>query len=158
MNPDPFIVYAPDVNEEEGHHPAPFDKERLGFFRDLGRAAGSKSIGVGLDRLPPGERTSFTHAHSHEEELVYVLEGEVHVRLIEPGKEPREVPLRAGHLACFVAGTRIAHSFVNRGDRDCRLLTIGERKRGVDRGFHAEDKEYDEFFRREHPERYWSKG
>jgi hypothetical protein len=91
MNPDSFIVLALDVPEEEGHYPVPFDKERLRFFRDIGRAAGSKSIGVGLDRLPPGERTSFTHAHSHEEELVYVLEGEVHVRLIEPGKEPREV-------------------------------------------------------------------
>jgi len=70
--------------------------------------------------------------------------------------EPREVPLRAGHLVCFVAGTRIAHCFVNHGDRDCRLLTIGERKRGVDRGFYAEDKEYDAFFQKEKPERYWS--
>jgi uncharacterized cupin superfamily protein len=157
MPADPFIVFAPDVPEEEGRYPAPFDRERLGFFRDLGRAAGSKSIGVGLDRLPPGERTSFTHAHSHEEELVYVLEGEVHVRLLEPGQEPREVPLGAGHLVCFVAGTRIAHCFVNRGARDAVTLTIGERKRAVDRAFYAEDEEYDAFFRRQHPERYWSK-
>jgi len=156
MNPDSFIVFAPEVPEEEGHYPPPFDKERLGFFRDIGRAAGSRSIGMGLDRLPPGERTSFTHAHSHEEELIYVLEGEVHVRLIEPGKEPREVPLRAGHLVCFAAGTRIAHCFVNRGERECRLLTVGERKRGVDKCVYVEDGEYDELFRREHPERYWS--
>jgi len=155
MKSDSFIVFAPDVSEEEGHYPAPFDKERLGFFRDVGAAAGSKAIGLGLDRLPPGERTSFTHAHSHEEELIYVLEGDVHVRLIEPGKDPREVPLRAGHLVCFVAGTRIAHCFVNRGNRDAVTLTIGERKRGVDKCFYAEDKEYDAFFAREQPERYW---
>jgi len=153
---EPFIVYAPDVPEEEGRYPAPFDQDRLGFFRDIGRAAGSKSIGVGLDRLPPGERTSFTHAHSHEEELVYVLEGEVHVRLIEPGKQPRELPLRAGHLVCFNAGTRIAHCFVNRGTRDAITLTIGERKPGVDRAFYPEDAEYDEYIQREKPERYWS--
>ncbi len=67
MSSDPFIVFAPDVPEEEGRYPAPFDKERLGFFRDLGRAAGSKSIGVVLDRIPPGERMSFTHAHFAEE-------------------------------------------------------------------------------------------
>jgi uncharacterized cupin superfamily protein len=158
MASDPFIVFAPDVPEEAGHYPAPFDKERVGFTRDLGRAAGSKSIGMGLDRLPPGERTSFTHAHSDEEELIYVLEGECCVRLIEPGKEPREVPLRAGHVVCFVAGTGIAHCFVNRGSRDCLTLTIGERKPGVDRCFYAEDKEYDAFFRKEHPERYWSNG
>ncbi len=157
MPADPFIVYAPDVPEEEGHYPAPFDTERLGFFRDIGRAAGTVNIGVGLDRLPPGERSSFTHAHSHEEELVYVIEGECHVRLVEPGKEPREVPLRAGHAVSFVAGTGIAHCFVNRGTRDCVMLTIGERKRGVDRAFYAEDEDYDAFFRREHPERYWSR-
>lgn len=156
MANDPFIVYAPDVPEKESRYPAPFDAERLGFFRDLGRAAGSVNVGLSLDRLPPGERSSFTHAHSHEEEIVYVLEGECCVRLVEPGKEPREVPLRAGHVVSFVAGTRLAHCFVNRGDRECRLLTIGERRRGVDRGFYAEDLEYDAFFRREHPERYWS--
>jgi uncharacterized cupin superfamily protein len=155
MPTDSFIVLSSDVPEQEGHYPAPFEKERLGFFRDLGRAMGTVNIGMSLDRLPPGERSSFTHAHSHEEEIVYVLEGDCHVRLIEPGNEPREVALRAGHAVAFVAGTRMAHSFVNRGTRDCRLLTIGERKRGVDRGFYAEDKEYDAFFKREHPSRYW---
>jgi uncharacterized cupin superfamily protein len=154
---DSFIVFAPDVPEEAGHYPPPFDKERVGFSRNLGKAIGSVSIGVGIDRLPPGERSSFTHAHSHEEELVYVLEGECNVRLIEPGKEPREVPLRAGHVVSFVAGTRIAHCFFNRGSKDCLLLTVGERKRDVDRGFYAEDAEYDAFFARERPGSYWSK-
>jgi uncharacterized cupin superfamily protein len=156
--PDPFIVFAPDVPEQEGHYPAPFHEERLGFFRDVGRAAGTVRIGVGLDRLPPGERSSFTHAHSHEEEFIYVLEGECHVRLIEPGKDAREVPLRAGHAVSFVAGTGIAHCFVNHGTRDCIMLTVGERKRDVDRGFYAEDREYDAFFAREHPERHWKTG
>ena len=156
MPTDPFIVFAPDVPEEEGHYPSPFNKERLGFFRDIGRALGTVNIGVGLDRLPPGECSSFTHAHSHEEELVWVLEGECNVRLIEPDKEPREVPLRAGHVVNFVAGTRIAHCFVNRGSRDCITLTIGERKRGVDTAFYAEDKAYDAFFKATHPARYWS--
>jgi uncharacterized cupin superfamily protein len=153
---DSFIVFADDIPEREGRYPAPFDKERVGFFRDLGRAAGTVNLGLSLDRLPPGERSSFTHAHSHEEELVYVLEGECCVRIIESGKDAREVPLRAGHVVSFVAGTRIAHCFVNRGTRDCLMLTIGERKRGVDRGFYAEDEEYDAFFAREHPERYWA--
>ena len=157
MAAEPFIVFAPDIPETEGHYPPPFDKERLGFTRDLGRAAGSVGIGLGMDRLPPGERSSFTHAHSHEEELVYVLEGECSVRLVEPGEEPREVSLRAGHVVSFLSGTRLAHCFVNRGSRDCVLLTVGERKRDVDRGFYAEDLEYDAFFAREKPRSYWSK-
>ena len=128
----------------------------MGLTRNLGKAAGTKSIGLCMDRLPPGERSSFTHAHSHEEELVYVLEGECNVRIIEPGQEPREVPLRAGHVVSFVAGTRIAHCFVNRGSRDCMLLTVGERKRDVDRGFYAEDRDYDAFFARTRPDSHWS--
>lgn len=156
MPADSVIVFAPDVPEKEGRYPAPFDTERVGFFREIGKAAGTVNIGASIDRLPPGERSSFTHAHSHEEELVYVLEGECCVRLVEPGQEPRDVPLRAGHLVSFVAGTRLAHCFVNRGTKDCLLFTIGERKRGVDRGFYAEDKDYDAFFREKHPDRYWS--
>ena len=66
------------------------------------------------------------------------------------------MPLRAGHFVSFVAGTRIAHCFVNRGSCDCVTLTVGERKRRVDRPFYAEDTEHDAFFAKEHPERYWS--
>jgi|GEM_PF-372745 len=154
----PFIVFAPDVPEVEGHYPAPFDEERVGFWRNLGKPAGSAKLGFGIDRLTPGERSSFTHAHAQEEELVYVLEGECVVRLVEPGKEPVEVPLRAGHVVSFVAGTGIAHCFVNRGAHDCRLFTVGERKRGIERSFYAEDAEYDAFFARERPECHWAEG
>jgi hypothetical protein len=36
MNPDSFIVFAPDVPEGEGRYPAPFDKEHLETYRRLG--------------------------------------------------------------------------------------------------------------------------
>ena len=154
---DSFIVFAPDVPEVEGHYPPPFDKERVGCFRNLGKATGSVSIGFGIDRLAPGERSSFTHAHLHEEEVVYVLEGECSVRLVEPGQEPREVPLRAGHVVTFVAGTRIAHCFVNRSLADCRLFTVGERKPDIERAFYAEDTEYDAQYARTTPHKHWPK-
>jgi uncharacterized cupin superfamily protein len=78
------IVHIDDVEEVEGCYPAPFDTEKLSIYRDLGRAAGSKTIGFAYERLPPGRRTRFTHAHLREEELVYVLSGRCHVRMIEP--------------------------------------------------------------------------
>lgn len=115
---DPFIVFAPDVPEEEGHYPPPFEKERVGFWRNLGKATGSKSLGFGIDRIPPGAR---------------------------------EVPGRAGHVVSFVAGTRLAHCFVNRSAADCRLFTVGERKPDIEKSFYAEDLEYDAFFARERP-------
>lgn len=152
-----YVVHLDEVDEEEGTYPAPFDGEKLTIYRDLGRAAGSKSIGVGYERLLPGRRSSFTHAHSAEEEFVFVVAGSCHVRVIEPGQEAREVPLRAGHAVSFPAGTGIAHTFVNHGTEECTLLVIGERKPGVDRWFYAEDAEYDAHFAATRPERYWKR-
>ena len=83
MDPKPsWVVHADDVPEEEGHYRAPFDAEKLSFSRELGRAMGAVKLGMSRERLPPGRRTSFTHAHSLEEELVYVLEGECMLRVV----------------------------------------------------------------------------
>jgi uncharacterized cupin superfamily protein len=49
---------------------------------------------------------------------------------------------REDHVAGHING-RLAHCFVNRGTKDCRTLTIGERKRGIDRVFYPEDPEHD---------------
>jgi uncharacterized cupin superfamily protein len=155
MQTTTYVVHQDDVPEIEGVYPEPFDAEKLSIYRDLGRAAGSRTIGFAFERLPPGRRTSFTHAHSDEEELVYVLSGTCQLRVIEPGAEPREIPLRAGHAASFPAGTGIAHTFVNRGTEECTLFIVGERRRGVDRAFYAEDAAYDAHFAKTHPERYW---
>lgn len=154
---DGFIVHIDDVPEVEGAYVAPFDAEKLSIYRDLGRATGSKNVGFAFERLLPGRRTSFTHAHSHEEEFVYVLSGTCHVRLVEPGAEAREVALRAGHAVTFVAGTRVAHTFVNHGTDECQLLVVGERKRDVDRAFYAEDDAYQKYFEAKWPERNWSR-
>lgn len=107
----PYVVHTDDVPEQECRYEAPFDGELLAFGRNLGKAAGSVTVGLWHERIPPGHRTSFTHAHSHEEELAYVLSGVCVLRVVEPGREPREIPLRAGHVASFPAGTGIAHTF-----------------------------------------------
>ena len=154
----PRIVHETEVPENEEAYAAPFDREKLSHGRDLGGAAGTVSFGLWRERIPPGRRTSFTHAHSHEEELVYVLQGECIVRLIAPGQPPREEPLRAGHVVAFPAGTGIAHCVLNRSGEDCVVLVFGERKPGVDRVFYVEDLEYDAHHARTEPERHWSFG
>jgi uncharacterized cupin superfamily protein len=150
-----YVVHIDDVPEVEGSYPAPFDGEKLSIYRNLGQATGSRSVGFAYERLLPGRRTSFTHAHSAEEELVYVLSGTCHVRVIEPGTAPREIPLRAGHAVTFPPGTGIAHCFVNRGGEECALLVVGERKPEADRVRYPEDGAYDEHFARTQPEAYW---
>ena len=156
-NPPPYVIRSVDVPETEGHYPAPFDAEKLSIGRDLGKAAGTRTAGLWQERLLPGRRTSFTHAHSHEEEIVYVLSGRCHVRVIEPGGEPQEFPLEAGHVAAFPAGTGIAHCLVNHGDEEAVYLCFGERRPEVDRCFYPEDTAYDTQLRAEHPEQHWTR-
>jgi uncharacterized cupin superfamily protein/L-amino acid N-acyltransferase YncA len=153
----PYVVHLDDVAEVEGTYPPPFDAEKLTIYRDLGRAAGTRNVGFGHERLLPGRRSSFTHAHELEEEFVLVLEGTCHLRVIEPGAAPREIPLRKGHAVAFPPGTGIAHCFVNRGDAECLLFIAGERRRD-DRWFYPEDADYEAHFARTRGERHWDPG
>src|SRR6267154_6165369 len=51
--------------------------------RALGDALALTKIGVNLTTLPPGKESSMRHWHTHEDEMVFVLEGEVVLRTDE---------------------------------------------------------------------------
>ena len=105
------------------NYPTPFDRPCLGAVTQrLGRAAGLTTIGVNLSRLPPGTWSSQRHWHSHEDELVYVMEGEL-VLVSDDGEER----LRAGDYAAFKAGEPNGHHLINRSGRDAVVLEIGAR-------------------------------
>ena len=90
----------------------------------LGDAGGQKDFGVNLRRLPPGNWSSQRHWHSHEDEFVYVLEGEL--VLVEDGGETL---LRAGDAAAFAKGTGNGHHLVNRSAGTAVYLEVGSRQR-----------------------------
>jgi len=90
--------------------------------RALGDAFGLTKIGVNLTTLMPGKESSMRHWHTHEDELVYVLEGEV-VLVTDSGEQP----VRPGMCAGFAAGARAGHHFVNRSDRPAVYLEISNR-------------------------------
>ena len=150
-----WLVRAEDVPEEEGRYPSPWDGEITSYGRDLGRAAGSRRVGAWRERLAPGHRTAFTHAHLREEELVYVLAGTPSVRWIDPGMPAQELVLGPGDFAAFPAGTGIAHAFVNRSKEDAFMLVIGERE-PADRVAYPEDPAFEEWRRGFRPHRMWT--
>ncbi len=90
--------------------------------RALGDALGLTKFGVNLTTLPPGRESSMRHWHSHEEELVYVLEGEV-VLVTDAGEQI----LTPGTCAGFPAGSGDGHQVVNRGKVPAVYLEIGSR-------------------------------
>ena len=104
-------------------YPAPFDepcKERE--KRVLGDPLGLTQFGVNLTILAPGAWSAQRHWHRHEDEFVFVLEGEV--TLISDAGEQR---LTAGMAAGFPAGVEDGHHIVNRSDRPASILEIGTR-------------------------------
>lgn len=90
--------------------------------RALGDPLGLTRVGVNLTTLFPGKESSMRHHHSREDELVFVLEGEVVLRT-----DAGEQTLTAGMCAGFPAGSRDAHQLVNRSDRPARYLEISNR-------------------------------
>ena len=84
-------------------YPPPFNKAVEGRERQrLGRAAGLTQFGVNICTLKPGASSSQRHWHEKEDELVYVLEGEV-VLLEDAG----ETTLKEGDAAAWKAAWRM---------------------------------------------------
>lgn len=93
--------------------------------RPLGDLFGLANFGVNLTRLPPGSASALRHAHSLQDEFIYVLEG--HPVLVT---DAGETPLSPGMCAGFAAGTGDAHHLVNRGPGDAVFLEVGDRTPG----------------------------
>ena len=89
----------------------------------LGDAGRLMDFGVNLMRLPPGNWSSQRHWHSHEDEFVHVLEGEL--TLIEDGGE---TVLRAGDCAAFPKGSGNGHHMINRSGVTAVYLEVGSRQ------------------------------
>ncbi len=107
-------------------YPEPYRAaNQMRWNRRLGDHAKLVNFGVNLTRIVPGGQSSHRHAHSRQDEFIYVVKGEVALET-DAGTET----LRAGMCAGFPAGTGNAHRFVNRSGEDVLLLVIGDRSAG----------------------------
>ena len=104
-------------------YPAPFDAPCADRTRRrLGDAGGLSDFGVNLMTLPPGGWSSQRHWHSHEDEFVYVLEGEL--TLVEDGAETL---LERGDCAAFAKNSGNGHHLINRSSTTALYLEAGSR-------------------------------
>ncbi len=104
-----------------------FDKDRPNLECWITEPGRLTQFGAFIHVLQPGTRSSIKHWHSNEDELAYVLEGEIVV--LEGGGE--EV-LRPGDAATFKAGDPVGHSLWNNCAGPARVLIVGTRAQ-VDR-------------------------
>ena len=86
----------------------------------LGDAGGLTDFGVNLLRLKPGVWSSQRHWHTHEEEFVFIVSGEV-VLVTDKGEEI----LRAGDCAAFPKNVADGHQIINRTGKDVLVLEVG---------------------------------
>ncbi len=87
----------------------------------LGDHGGLSQFGVHLERLTPGGQSSFHHWHQTEDEMIYLLSGEL--ILIEEA----ETRMHPGDVACWPAGVPVGHHLENRSDTPAVFLTLGTR-------------------------------
>ena len=103
-----------------------------GQWRQLAGTAGSELTGLNWGLLREGEEGAPPHAHSADEEIFVVLEGEGVFELwpspqhARGGREQEELPIRAGHVVSRPASTGIAHG-IRAGAPGLTYLAYGTR-------------------------------
>ena len=114
-------------------YPAPFHEACAGrSVAKLGDAAGLTQFGASLVTLEPEAWASQRHWHSHEDEFVYIVQGEL--TLIE---DNGETLLQAGDAAGWPAGVANGHHLVNRSSEVATFLVVGSRD-DQDRGHYPD--------------------
>jgi uncharacterized cupin superfamily protein len=127
-------------------YPAPHDVVTRGRAkRSLTQALGLTQFGVNVTELAPGAASALRHWHSHEDEFIFVLEGEPTL-VTSDGEQV----LRPGQCAGFPAGVPDGHHVINRTSQIVRIVEVGARD-------HRDEAEYPDVDLRCGPGRYTSK-
>ena len=115
-------------------YPEPFASRMAGREkRQLGDVFGLTNFGVNLTRLAPGSVSALRHAHTRQDELVYILQGRPTLHTDEGRTQ-----LSPGMCAGFKAGTGNGHRLINETTEEVVYLEVGDRTPG-DEGSYPDD-------------------
>jgi uncharacterized cupin superfamily protein len=124
-------------------YPEPFKSRVAGRRkRQLGEHFGLKNFGVNLTTLAPGAQSSVRHAHTRQDEFIYVVQGRPTL-CTDDGK----TELSPGMCMGFKAGGGNAHHLRNETAEEVLYLEIGDRTPGdevhyPDDDLHVVDRKY----------------
>ena len=136
MPDTPIAINAADapLRTQPSNYPEPFAARMAGREkRPLGDVFGLTSFGVNLTRLAPGAMSALRHAHTRQDEFIYILQG--HPTLCT---DAGRTPLAPGMCAGFKAGTGNGHHLINETADDVVYLEAGDRTPG-DEGSYPDD-------------------
>lgn len=116
-------------------YPEPFASRMAGREkRPLGDAFQLKNFGVNLTRLAPGAVSALRHAHTRQDEFIYVLQGTPTLHTDEGRQQ-----LTPGTCAGFRAGTGNGHCLINETPDEVVYLEVGDRSPGDEASYPDDD-------------------
>lgn len=132
----PIAILAADApaRTKPSNYPEPFaTRMARREKRPLGDLFGLSNFGVNLTRLAPGGVSALRHAHTLQDEFIYVLAGHPVLH-----SDEGRTQLSPGMCAGFKAGTGNGHCLINESDDDVVYLEVGDRTPG-DEGSYPDD-------------------
>jgi uncharacterized cupin superfamily protein len=132
----PVAVIAADVppRSRPSVYPEPFASRMAGREkRQLGDFFSLTNFGVNLTRLAPDSVSALRHAHTKQDEFIYILEGRPTLHTDEG-----RTRLSPGMCAGFKAGTGNGHRLINDTTEEVVYLEVGDRTPG-DEGSYPDD-------------------
>jgi uncharacterized cupin superfamily protein len=116
------------------NYPEPFVSRMAGRKKHpLGDLFGLANFGVNLTRLAPNAVSSLRHAHSKQDEFIYILQGSPTLQTDEG-----RIRLAPGMCAGFKAATGNGHHLINETSEEVVYLEVGDRTPG-DEGSYPDD-------------------
>ena len=112
----PIVHVTGDAHPVLGPGPGPY------AYQLLSDPGGLTQFGAFIETLPPGSQSGHRHWHEAEDEMVYILSGEVVL------VEDTETTLHQGDCACWPADSEIGHRLDNRSGAPASYLVIGTRQ------------------------------
>ncbi|MCB0327965.1 MAG: cupin domain-containing protein [Bdellovibrionales bacterium] len=129
QQPDFIKNYKDILSKDDARYPE--SEELLSQGAPVGKALGLVKMGVHIEEIQPGRRTSWPHAEKDEEEFAFVIEGKPQVWI-----DGYVYDLVPGDFVAFPSGTGIAHTFINNSSQMVVLLVGGEASRSSNKVFY----------------------
>ena len=133
-NPVAVIAAEVPLRNKPSNYPEPFAARMSGRAKSqLGEVFGLANFGVNLTRLAPNSVSALRHAHTKQDEFVYILQGHPTLHTDEGCST-----LGPGMCAGFKAGTGNGHRLINETSEEVVYLEVGDRSPG-DEGSYPDD-------------------
>src|SRR4026208_2464069 len=117
------------------NYPEPFASRMKGRQKHpLGDLFGLANFGVNLTKLAPGAASALRHAHTKQDEFVYILQGHPTLHTDEG-----RTKLAPGMCAGFKSGTGKRHHLVAETGADVVYLEVGDRTPGDEASYPDDD-------------------